>query len=159
MADWYRLKCDRKDPCSNCVTRNFDCVYSGHGRARAAKSRRENDSQLADRIRHLEQLVNTIVTQGPSPRDAAAPQQAGGRAQAANDPSPTASSGGHSDSADSEGSEIKPGQVVKKDNETIYVSSMHWSSLCAEVARTIRGTFSSRCLFSLVDCRHQRSGR
>lgn len=123
MADSHRLKCDRQDPCSNCVSRQFECVYSSHMRARSARSRQESDSHLADRIRHLESLVNTIVTKGTGSTNSAA----------ASNTSPTGSAGGQSDSGDSAGAEIKAGNVIKKDNETIFVSSMHWSSLCAEV--------------------------
>lgn len=151
-TDGTRLKCDREDPCANCVARRIDCLYSSLPRARAARSRREGDSQLAERIRHLEQLVNTIVTDGPATRS-------GSAGQGRENTSPTISAGAQSNSTDSAGSNLKPGQVIRTENETIYVSSTHWSSLCAEVRRTIfTASIQSLTGVKVADIRDQLDG-
>ena len=77
---------------------------------------------------------DSIVTKGSPAQDGTA----------ATDTSLIVPKGGVSDFGQATDAEIKPGQVIMEDSETIYVSSMHWSSLCAEVS------FETRLLRELL---------
>ncbi|KAL4758932.1 Zn(II)2Cys6 transcription factor [Aspergillus foveolatus] len=88
-----KLRCDRAQPCSNCVQRKVECVYAGRGEssstdrrsntpttatAAAAASKREqsvpepgsasnHDSILLDRIQRLEEMILQQASQMPRP--------------------------------------------------------------------------------------------
>lgn len=133
-----RLKCDRDEPCSNCVARNVSCQYAPWPRGRvAAQQRRDNrQTDLNDRVRHLEQLLGSIVNQLP------AQQQGGPSSDSPSIKSPASTyitQGGslqgslQSSSGSGDSTEVKPGRMMANPNETIYVSSSHWSAICNEV--------------------------
>ncbi|KAL4998930.1 hypothetical protein BDV10DRAFT_184826 [Aspergillus recurvatus] len=87
-----KLRCDRAQPCSNCVQRKVDCVYAGRGESPSAgrrsntpmattataASKREqsvsepgsasnHDSILLDRIQRLEEIILQQANQMPRP--------------------------------------------------------------------------------------------
>ncbi|KAF5710069.1 transcriptional regulatory [Fusarium mundagurra] len=116
-----RLKCDRDEPCSNCVARNVSCQYAPWPRGRVAAQRRDSrQNDLSDRVRHLEQLLGSIVQQLP------AQQGTSNGSPSIKSPASTyvtasnvtgSNQGSHHSSQ--EGSEVKPGS--------------HWSAICHEV--------------------------
>ncbi|KAF1831379.1 hypothetical protein BDW02DRAFT_505413 [Decorospora gaudefroyi] len=57
-----KVKCDKKNPCSNCVRARIDCVFPGPGRA-PRKSRKPPDAELLERLRRLEGVVTTLNAQ------------------------------------------------------------------------------------------------
>ncbi|KLO81864.1 uncharacterized protein LW93_7023 [Fusarium fujikuroi] len=130
-----KLKCDRDEPCSNCVTRNVSCQYAPWPRGRVAAQRRDSrQNDLSDRVRHLEQLLGTIVQQLP------AQQGTSNGSPSIKSPASTYVATSHvtgsnqgSHQSSQEGSEVKPGRMMANPNETIYVSSSHWSAICHEV--------------------------
>ncbi|KAF5545679.1 transcriptional regulatory [Fusarium phyllophilum] len=130
-----RLKCDRDEPCSNCVARNVSCQYAPWPRGRVAAQRRDSrQNDLSDRVRHLEQLLGSIVQQLP------AQQGPSNGSHSIKSPASTYVTASHvtgsnqgSHHSSQEGSEVKPGRMMANPNETIYVSSSHWSAICHEV--------------------------
>ncbi|KAF5253840.1 hypothetical protein FANTH_1301 [Fusarium anthophilum] len=130
-----RLKCDRDEPCSNCVARNVSCQYAPWPRGRVAAQRRDSrQNDLSDRVRHLEQLLGSIVQQLP------AQQGTSNGSPSIKSPASTYVTTSHvtgshqgSHHSSQEGSEVKPGRMMANPNETIYVSSSHWSAICHEV--------------------------
>ncbi|KAF5023476.1 hypothetical protein F66182_4476 [Fusarium sp. NRRL 66182] len=128
-----KLKCDRDEPCSNCVARNVACVYASYPRGRVAAQRRDaRNSDLNDRVQHLEQLLGSIVSQLPPQQ-----QQLATSAISPSIKSPESrykTNQGSIHSASHSGSpQVKPGRMMANPNETIYVSSSHWSAICHEV--------------------------
>ncbi|KAI9805908.1 MAG: hypothetical protein M1825_000522 [Sarcosagium campestre] len=68
-----KIKCDRAEPCSNCVRAGSTCIPTtlSHGPRGRQGGRRKNDSELLQRIAKLEHLVKNIeggATQTPSKR-------------------------------------------------------------------------------------------
>ncbi|KAM5343615.1 hypothetical protein ACJ41O_012152 [Fusarium nematophilum] len=116
-----RLKCDRDEPCSNCVARGIDCAYAPWPRGRAAAQKRNGTQQLEGRIRHLEQLLGSIVSQMP-------PRQGEASTPSSQAPQPTGyeppENGAH---------QVKPGRMMSSDSEMVYVSGSHWAAICNEV--------------------------
>lgn len=64
-----KVKCDRKDPCSNCVKNQIECHFPVTGRLprrrdpAAWKSPTEKQAELLDRLRRLESLVTELAAQ------------------------------------------------------------------------------------------------
>jgi Fungal Zn(2)-Cys(6) binuclear cluster domain len=64
-----KVKCDKKHPCSNCSRAHIDCIFPAPGRA-PRKPRKPQDPDLAERLRRLESLVQSLGTQeDESPKD------------------------------------------------------------------------------------------
>ncbi|KAH7150336.1 fungal-specific transcription factor domain-containing protein [Dactylonectria estremocensis] len=125
-----KLKCDRNQPCSNCLARDAECTYASGRRGRGFPQSRGGNPQLEDRIRRLEQLISTMASQTP--------QQAESNSASSN--KQKASSNATSSYSDpAELLEIKPGRMMASDNQTTYVSGTHWAALCNEVAELREG--------------------
>ncbi|KAL7907485.1 hypothetical protein GGI35DRAFT_89471 [Trichoderma velutinum] len=64
-----KVKCDRRDPCSNCVKNQIECHFPVTGRLPRRrdpavwKSPTEKQSELLDRLRRLESLVTELAAQ------------------------------------------------------------------------------------------------
>ncbi|KAJ4050243.1 hypothetical protein NW761_005032 [Fusarium oxysporum] len=130
-----KLKCDRDEPCSNCVARNVSCQYAPWPRGRVAAQRRDSrQNDLSDRVRHLEQLLGSIVQQLPT-QQGTSNGSPSIKSPASTYVTNSLATGSHQGSHQSsqEGSEVKPGRMMANPNETIYVSSSHWSAICHEV--------------------------
>lgn len=118
-----RVKCDRQQPCSNCVRAKADCVYPS-GRGRAPKtSRRALDALLVDRLSHLETLVRSLGDQ---------PSSASHNDPADSHSAPAASR--NSGLLDPSGSiEGQLGRLMVNDSRSYYMSNVLWTSLVSEV--------------------------
>ncbi|KAF2711841.1 hypothetical protein K504DRAFT_465575 [Pleomassaria siparia CBS 279.74] len=57
-----KVKCDKKQPCSNCARAKIECIFPGPGRA-PRKSRKPPDGELMDRLRRLEGVVQSLNAQ------------------------------------------------------------------------------------------------
>ncbi|KAH7134170.1 fungal-specific transcription factor domain-containing protein [Dactylonectria macrodidyma] len=125
-----KLKCDRNQPCSNCLSRDADCTYASGRRGRGFPQSRGSNHQLEDRIRRLEQLISTMASQTP---------QQGENNLASNNKQDTSSDAISSYSTPAELLGIKPGRMMATDNQTTYVSGTHWAALCNEVAELREG--------------------
>lgn len=129
-----RLKCDRDEPCSNCVARNVSCQYAPWPRGRVAAAQRRDSRQpdLNDRVRHLEQLLGSIVSQLPAGQQQQQ-QSTSTASPSIKSPASTYVTTQASLHSNGDGCEVKPGRMMANPNETIYVSSSHWSAICHEV--------------------------
>ncbi|KAL6697048.1 hypothetical protein J3F84DRAFT_371975 [Trichoderma pleuroticola] len=64
-----KVKCDRRDPCSNCLKNKIECHFPVTGRLprrrdpTAWKSPTEKQAELLDRLRRLESLVTELAAQ------------------------------------------------------------------------------------------------
>ncbi|UKZ92104.1 uncharacterized protein TrAFT101_007072 [Trichoderma asperellum] len=131
-----KLKCDRIEPCGNCIARNVDCVYVVHPRIRGSAQTNDGYQRLNARIRHLEQLISAADTPMPQ-RDASSDhicQHCGrvpdltngvlhGQPQQENTP----------DLLRDEQSGIKPGRIISSDSQTTYVCGVHWAAIYNEI--------------------------
>lgn len=59
-----KVKCDKKPKCTNCVKGNIECTYPSPGRA-PRKPRKPQDSELLERLRKLEGVVQMLGTAVP----------------------------------------------------------------------------------------------
>lgn len=57
-----KVKCDKKQPCANCVKAHIDCVFPSPGRA-PRKPRKPQDSELIERLKKLEGVVRSLGVQ------------------------------------------------------------------------------------------------
>jgi hypothetical protein len=57
-----KVKCDKKQPCANCLRARIECFYPGPGRA-PRKSRKLPDTELLERLRRLEGVVQNLNAQ------------------------------------------------------------------------------------------------
>lgn len=118
-----RVKCDRQQPCSNCIRSKADCVYPS-GRGRAPKTRRRAlDSQLVDRLSHLETLLRRL-------KDHPAP---GSHNEAAEFPFPPPLTSGSNRVNSNPSIEGQFGRLMIDESRSYYVSNVLWASLVSEV--------------------------
>lgn len=54
-----KVKCDKKNPCTNCQKAHIECVFPAPGRA-PRKPRKPQDSELIERLRRLEGVVQSL---------------------------------------------------------------------------------------------------
>src|ERR1700749_5125414 len=57
-----KVKCDKKPKCTNCVKAHIECIYPSPGRA-PRKPRKPQDTELMERLRKLEGVVQMLGTQ------------------------------------------------------------------------------------------------
>ncbi|EEU39044.1 uncharacterized protein NECHADRAFT_94408 [Fusarium vanettenii 77-13-4] len=126
-----KVRCDRRDPCSNCVKNNIECHFPVTGRIprrnqnpSAYKSPAQKQSELLGRLRRLESVVTELAAQvedetGPTPGESDVTES-----------SLTVSSTGQQ--AGSEYDEEFGRLVVDKDGG-LHVGNRFWSVFCGEV--------------------------
>ena len=54
-----KVRCNKTEPCSNCVKAGIECVFPGPGRA-PRKQRRQPDVEVLSRLRRLEGVVESL---------------------------------------------------------------------------------------------------
>ncbi|KAK2801390.1 hypothetical protein FQN50_007776 [Emmonsiellopsis sp. PD_5] len=117
------LKCDRNRPCENCKKRSQLCVYSqSAGRGAADGQPRQSTTtprHLHDRIKHLEEIVHSLVSEGKLP--------AAGQTSSP----PTASPAESSDSAQKVADSF--GRLKIDESGTSYVGSSHWEAILEDL--------------------------
>lgn len=131
-----RLRCDRTEPCNNCVARKVECKYALATRSRPLTQRQQGSQpQLEGRLRHLEQLIGTLVAErsssnelhsASSNRDVSDSTMLGG-------PALRSSPGQPSDSDSAALDDVKPGRIVESNSQMTFVSSDHWKAIQDEV--------------------------
>lgn len=62
-----KVRCDKKDPCSNCTRLRVECVYTERRRTRRPRARRYHE--LVGRVRDLEEVVQSLQTGETVPED------------------------------------------------------------------------------------------
>ncbi|RSL60176.1 hypothetical protein CEP54_006881 [Fusarium duplospermum] len=151
-----KVRCDRRDPCSNCVKNNIECHFPVTGRIPrrnqnpgAYKSPAQKQSELLSRLRRLESVVTELAAQvedgSQDPRAAAAPGPSGAVSISSSDtgptpvesedPSVTESSLTVSSTGQQAGSEYDEefGRLVVDKDGGLHVGNRFWSVFCGEV--------------------------
>lgn len=57
-----KVRCDKHEPCGNCVKAHIDCIFPPPGRA-PRKPRKPHDAELLKRLRRLESVVDSLGAQ------------------------------------------------------------------------------------------------
>lgn len=109
-----KLKCDRAQPCGQCLRkgRADRCYYA----PKPEKQKQPAAESMAARLRRLESMVRKVMD-----------DEGGGQAPAAAGP----------DQTPGEGLDVK-GQVVKVDRSTTYVGATHFMAILEDVSQTAR---------------------
>ncbi|KPM34808.1 hypothetical protein AK830_g11768 [Neonectria ditissima] len=158
-----KVKCDRRDPCSNCVKAGIDCHFPVTGRisrrnrdTSAWRSPAQKQSELLGRLRRLEAVVTELTAQvedGPGdPGEETAPGRplanpsvsATGSISSPNTTRSEARSTGQSlDGSSSDAPSVRPpagsefdeefGRLVVDKDGGLHVGNRFWSVFCDEV--------------------------
>ena len=140
-----KVKCDKKQPCSNCARAKIECIFPGPGRA-PRKSRKPADGELMERLRRLEGVVQSLNAQVEehelqdeereknSGAAGACPNGSGG--DDASCPNGTDKDGANVAVDNSvEGLETRFGRLVVDQGRSRYINNSFWASLNNEVRR------------------------
>ncbi|KAF2653479.1 hypothetical protein K491DRAFT_602793 [Lophiostoma macrostomum CBS 122681] len=133
-----KVKCDKKQPCSNCARAKIECIFPGPGRA-PRKSRKAPDGELMDRLRKLEGVVQTLNAQVEEhEQEAADKERRGSSGECPYGSGGSGSSNSHrsaSVAVDSsvDGLESRFGRLVVDQGRSRYVNNSFWASLNNEV--------------------------
>ena len=129
-----KVRCNKENPCANCVRAEIECVFPGPGRA-PRKSRKPPDAELLARLRRLEGVVNSLGAQVDENGIVSSPTLAGsadirarfGEAQRGDSPT--------SDCSDFKRRSIDKnvGRLVINDDRSRYVSNAFWTGMSSEV--------------------------
>jgi hypothetical protein len=124
-----KVKCDRQQPCSNCVRacHGHGCVYPpGPGRA-AKQSRKILNSELVDRLSRLEAIIRHWALPDPETSSTRSVVVDENSLDTENTSSIT-SSLDHSSSIDQQ-----LGRLVIDETRSYYISNILWANLGSEV--------------------------
>lgn len=151
-----KVRCDRRDPCSNCVKNNIECHFPVTGRIPrrnqnpgAYKSPAQKQSELLSRLRRLESVVTELAAQvedgsqdprastapGPSGAVSISSSETGPTPVESEDPSVTEPSLTASSTGQQAGSEYDEefGRLVVDKDGGLHVGNRFWSVFCGEV--------------------------
>lgn len=131
-----KVKCDKKNPCSNCVRAKIECVFPGPGRA-PRKSRKPPDAELLERLRRLEGVVSSLNAQVEEHEHEAAERE---RQTSTSEKDGCPFSGTNGPNSPSviednsvEGLENRFGRLVVEKGRSRYINNSFWASLNNEV--------------------------
>ena len=134
-----KVKCDKKQPCSNCSKAHIECIFPRPGRA-PRRAKKPQDAELLARLRRLEGVVQKLG-KGSDGEEGASPE---GQSPDVGDKAPPAIPRlGASDKEKQEmlsglGGTLKIekdiGQLNIGEGRSRYVSNTFWASLTDEVA-------------------------
>ena len=144
-----KVKCDKKQPCSNCARAKIECVFPGPGRA-PRKSRKPPDGELMERLRRLEGVVQSLNAQVEEHEQQDAEREKIVEAGAGAGACPNGSGGGDAacpNGTDKEGAnvsvdnsveglETRFGRLVVDQGRSRYINNSFWESLNNEVSGT-----------------------
>ncbi|KAJ3570988.1 hypothetical protein NPX13_g5538 [Xylaria arbuscula] len=129
-----KVKCDRRQPCSNCVRAGTNCVHPpGAGRA-AKRSRQAVDTKVLDRLSQLETTIRRLQQQAKehkastpaSEQDSSIGPRAQGNRCVVDDAVQV--------------TEAELGRLVIEESQSRYVSNIMWADLTGEIEQ-LRGMF------------------
>ncbi|KAF2677348.1 hypothetical protein K458DRAFT_424013 [Lentithecium fluviatile CBS 122367] len=130
-----KVKCDKKQPCSNCTRAKIECIFPGPGRA-PRKSRKPPDGELMDRLKRLEGVVQSLNAQVEEHEQEAAEREKKREGSASDQGCPNeARESRRSVVADNsvEGLETRFGRLVVDQGRSRYINNSFWASLNNEV--------------------------
>lgn len=128
-----KVRCNKKDPCANCIRAGIECVFPGPGRA-PRKSRKPPDAELLARLRRLEGVVHSLGAQvdengvvSPTVPGSADIRARFGDAQQGDSPK--------SDRSDGKRQSLDKnlGRLVISEDRSRYVSNAFWTGMTDEV--------------------------
>ena len=144
-----KVKCDRRDPCANCVRQNIECHFPVTGRPprrirdpNAWKSPTQKQSELLGRLRRLENLVTELtgqVEEQPARQvldqlmsSLSAPEQDG---HSGSSVSALGSSAAESSAGSQDAGEVYEdfGRLVIDRGDGLQINKGFWSIFCDEV--------------------------
>jgi hypothetical protein len=140
-----KVKCDKKQPCSNCARAKIECIFPGPGRA-PRKSRKPADGELMDRLRRLEGVVQSLNAQVEEHEQQDAEREKNGTAvSGCPNGSAGVEQGGCPSGRDLEGAsvvvdnsveglETRFGRLVVDQGRSRYINNSFWASLNNEVS-------------------------
>ena len=146
----YRLKCNRSQPCENCVKRgdSMSCSYAAPGSRKkhsSASSSSNGPDDMQNRIDRLEGLVLSLMTSGSQSTGQAAAQRAlsmqssSGSMEYAQD----VDIDGVDDNGTPIGDESETEQVAQSlgvmrvdNNKSMYYGDAHWAAILSDVRRS-----------------------
>ncbi|RGP79206.1 hypothetical protein FLONG3_2642 [Fusarium longipes] len=135
-----KIRCDRKDPCSNCVKNKIECHFPVTGRIprrnRApltSKTPAQKQSELLSRLRRLESVVTELAAQVED-QDGAEERHQQITVDASGTDSPWATSSSAAAAvADSTEEDEDFGRLVVDKDGGLHVGNRFWSVFCVEV--------------------------
>ncbi|OKL59524.1 hypothetical protein UA08_05418 [Talaromyces atroroseus] len=137
-----KVRCNKREPCSNCVKAGIECVFPGPGRA-PRKPRRPPDVELLSRLRRLEGVVESLGGTDAIEKLVSA-NRMGGAQLIQQPPQPQAPSANLNNAEkpsvpgnmEVKKDGLKPeevGRLVIDDNRSLYVSNRLWTSIGDQV--------------------------
>lgn len=134
-----KVKCDKKQPCSNCARAKIECIFPGPGRA-PRKSRKPPDAELLERLRRLEGVVQTLNAQVEEHEQEAAERERDNNSRQGSVSENCFAGNGASRNSPSvvvdnsvEGLESRFGRLVVEKGRSRYINNSFWASLNNEV--------------------------
>lgn len=134
-----KVKCDKKQPCSNCARAKIECIFPGPGRA-PRKSRKPPDAELLERLRRLEGVVQTLNAQVEEHEQEAADRERDNSSRQGSVSENCFAGNGASRNSPSvvvdnsvEGLESRFGRLVVEKGRSRYINNSFWASLNNEV--------------------------
>src|SRR5882757_5176421 len=130
-----KVRCNKENPCANCVRAGIECVFPGPGRA-PRKSKKPPDAELLARLRRLEGVVHSLGAQvddngivSPTITGSADIRARFGDGHQGDSPT--------SDRSDSKRQSLDKnlGRLVINEDRSRYVSNAFWTGMSDEVLR------------------------
>ncbi|KIX92068.1 uncharacterized protein Z520_12222 [Fonsecaea multimorphosa CBS 102226] len=129
-----KVRCNKENPCANCVRAGIECVFPGPGRA-PRKPRKPPDAELLARLRRLEGVVHSLGAQvdengivSPALTGSTDIRARFGEVQSSDSPV--------SDRSDPKRQSIDKhfGRLVINEDRSRYVNSAFWTGMSDEIA-------------------------
>lgn len=124
-----KVKCDRQQPCSNCLRFELDCSYpAGRGRAKRRPP-------LVDRLQRLEDTIRKLASQvdAANTTDGTSPATEVGSHHGLRRGHPSASASASNDSSPDASIDQQLGRLMIDDSKSYYVSNIMWANLGNEI--------------------------
>lgn len=127
-----KLKCDRKEPCSQCTKKGKAalCTFP-------TPVRRKPPASMQNRLRHLESLVKGVMT-GQSPSAEYPMDDMSIRTKGVDVFSTATANGEPREHLQAHGNGDAPapvsGQILLRPNESTYVGATHWAAILEDVS-------------------------
>jgi hypothetical protein len=137
-----KVRCNKRSPCSHCIRAGIECIFPPPGRApRKTKRSPPENAELLSRLRQLESIVESAIT-NPNAQAAPSPSQQSSDRSSGEPPSKFGNEGQtvcpKSMGRDQPTSlEHEFGRLVIEDNRSRYVSNRFWASLGDEVCSSL----------------------
>lgn len=123
-----KVRCDKHEPCGNCVKANIDCVFPPPGRA-PRKPRKPQDAELLKRLRRLESVVDSLGAQVDDDGHVHESENVTRERRS------VSTEIDHDTGVDRRSSlEYGLGRLMLKDGKSRYVSNEFWASLGEEIS-------------------------